>query len=202
MADSDSSTVQNDAPKEDSSTEKLQQHHVSKILDEVLEETAPTEIPQRMRHPMLIDIVLAVGLLTALAAFAAGLIRMYVAHSAEQSLIKGNFKAAIAILKGTPLPSVFEPPGSEPRELLDKAYYLDAMEKLNAYSEDQSALKELESIEPGSPFFDLAQVILKEHFKPSAITLQGGASQDEQITPEQAAQNKSEIPQPPAEGSP
>jgi len=186
-------------PKEDSSSEKLHQHHVSKILDEVLEETPQAEIPQGLRHPMLVDIVLAVGLLTALAAFAAGLMRMYVAHSAEQSLIRGNFKAAIAILKGTPLPSVFEPPGSEPKELLDKAYYLDAMEKLNAYSEDQTALKELESIEPGSPFFDLAQIILKEHFKPSSITLQGGASQDEQVSPEQATESKSEIPQPPSE---
>jgi hypothetical protein len=195
MADSDS-TVQNHVPNEDSSSEKLHQHHVSGVLDDVLEETAPAEIPPRLRHPMVVDIVLAVGLLTTLAAFAAGLMRMYVAHAAEQSMIKGNFKAAIAILKGTPLPSVFEPPGSEPKELLDKAYYLDAMEKLNAYSEDQSALKELESIEPGSPFFELAQIILKEHSNPSA------ASQDQQVSTEQVNAGKPEIPQPPAEGNP
>jgi len=203
MADPDSKTVQNDESKEVSPSEKLHQHHVSKILDEVLEETAPSETPQHFRHPMLVDLVLGVGLLIALGGFAAGLMRMYIAHSAEQSIIKNNYKAAIAILKGTPLPSVFEPPGSEPRELLDKAYYLDAMEKLSAYSEDQAALKELESIEAGSPFFDLAQTILKEHFKPSAITLQGGAQHDEQIEPGQATENKEEeVPQPPQDSSP
>jgi hypothetical protein len=202
MADPDSSTIQNDESKEGSTSEKLQQHHVSKILDEVLEETAPSETPQRFRHPMLVDLVLGVGLLVALGGFVAGLMRMYIAHSAEQSIIKNNYTAAIAILKGTPLPSFFEGPGSEPRELLDKAYYLDAMEKLSAYSEDQSALKELESIEAGSLFFDQAQTILKEHFKPSAITLQGGAEQNEQITPGQAAENKEEVPQPPQDSGP
>ncbi|PWT95266.1 MAG: hypothetical protein C5B53_11675 [Candidatus Melainabacteria bacterium] len=202
MADPDSSAVQNEQSKEGSPPEKLHQHHVSKILDEVLEETAPSETPQRFRHPMFVDLGLGVGLLIALAGFAAGLMRMYIAHSAEQSIIKNNYKAAIAILKGTPLPSFFEPPGSEPRELLDKAYYLDAMEKLSAYSEDQSALKELESIEAGSPFFDLAQTILKEHFKPSAITLQGGAEHTEQITPGQATEHQEDVPQPPQDNSP
>jgi hypothetical protein len=202
MVDSDSSTVQSDVPKEDSSPEKLHQHHVSKILDEVLEDRPASETSQRFRHPILVDLVLAVGLLTALAGFAAGLMRMYIAHSAEQSIIKGNFKAAIAILRGTPFPGFFESPGSEPKELLDKACYLDAMEKLNAYSEDQSALKELESIEPGSPFFDLAQTILKEHFKPSAITLQGGTMHEEQVSPDQASNDQAAIPQPPAEGGP
>lgn len=201
MMDSDSSTVQNTSPQEEASTEKVRQHHVSKILDEVLEEAPLGDAQPRIRHPMFVDLILAIGLLTAMGAFAAGLMRMYIAHSAEQSIMKGNYRAAIAILKGTPFPSFFEPPGSEPKELLDKAAYLDAMERLSAYSEDQSALKELESIEPGSPFFDLAQTILKEHFKPSAITLQGGASQEEQITPEQAKKDEQEIPQPPADSN-
>lgn len=164
MADTESSLAPSDSPLEDSSKVVLHQHHVSKILDEVLEETAPSETPQKMRHPMFVDLTLAVGLLVALAGFTLGLMRMYVSHSAEQSITKGNFQAAIAILEGTPFPSVFAPPGSEPKELLDQALYLDAMEKLSAYSEDQAALKELEHIEPGSAFFELAQTILKEHF--------------------------------------
>jgi hypothetical protein len=204
MADSEPDKIEKnapDAPKEDSSKEKLQQHHVSKILDQVLEETAAVEPTQKYRHPILVDIVLAVGLLIAMAGFTAGLFRMYVAHSAEQSITKGNFQAAIAILEGAPFPNVFAAPGSEPRELLDQALYLDAMEKLNAYSEDQAGLKELEKIEPGSAFFELAQTILKEHFKPSAITLEGGATEEEHIS-EEEAQRRSQAAQPSSEANP
>jgi hypothetical protein len=69
------------------------------------------------------------------------------------------------------------------------------MEKLNAYSEDQAGLKELEKIEPGSEFFELAQTILKEHFKPSAITLEGGASEEKHLSAQEAAARQQETPQ-------
>lgn len=192
MTNSESSINKEEVASEDASSEKLHQHHVSKILDEVLTETSPSETPKNFRHPILVDLVLAIGLLVALAGFAIGLFRLYVSHSAEESITKGNFAAAIAILEGTPLPNVFAPPGSEPKELLEQALYLDAMEKLNAYSEDQTALKELEKIQPGSAFFDLAQTILKEHFTPSAVTLEGGTMQEEHISSEEATARQAE----------
>jgi hypothetical protein len=104
--------------------------------------------------------------------FSAGLVKMYVSHSAEQSIIQRNYPAAIVLLEGAPFPDLFSPPGSEPRELLNQAFYLDAMERLNSYSEDPVALKELEKIDASSGFFELAQETLKAHFKPSAVQLQ------------------------------
>jgi len=201
MVDLESSSEQSNLPKGEDPPKELHQHHVSKLLDDVLEGPSATEPNKRIKHPMLVDFVLAIGLLMAVGAFVAGLIRMYIAHSAEESITKGNFKAAIAVLEGPPFPSFFAPPGSEPAELLDQALYLDAMEKLNAYSEDQTALRELERIEPGSQFFDHAQTILREHFKPSAITLQGGTLQEEHISAEEANARRSELTQPPVGGN-
>jgi hypothetical protein len=152
------------------------------ILDEVLEEPEDP-ISSRYRHPVALDLVLAIGLLLAMGAFSAGLIKMYVSHSAEQSITQRNYQAAIALLEGAPFPDLFSPPGSEPKELLNQALYLDAMEKLDAYSEDPTAIKELEKIDASSRFFELAQEILKEHFKPSSIQLQAGATQTEVVTP-------------------
>jgi hypothetical protein len=152
------------------------------ILDEVLEEPEDP-ISSHYRHPIAIDIMLAVGLLVIMGAFSAGLIKMYVSHSAEQSITQRNYQAAIALLEGAPFPDLFSPPGSEPRELLNQALYLDAMEKLDAYSEDSAAIKELEKIDASSRFFELAQEILKEHFKPSSIQLQGGAAEAEKVQP-------------------
>jgi hypothetical protein len=154
----------------------------SHILDEVLEEPEDS-LSSRYRHPIFIDVMLAVGLLVIMGAFSAGLIKMYVSHSAEQSITQRKYEAAIALLEGAPFPDLFSPPGSEPRELLNQALYLDAMEKLDAYSEDPAAIKELEKIDASSRFFELAQEILKEHFKPSSIQLQAGAEKLEKAQP-------------------
>ena len=152
------------------------------ILDEVLDEPEDP-ISNRYRHPVALDIGLAIGLLLAMGAFSAGLVKMYVSHSAEQSITQRNYQAAIALLEGAPFPDLFSPPGSEPKELLNQALYLDAMEKLDAYSEDPTAIKELEKIDASSRFFELAQEILKEHFKPSSVQLQAGATQTEIVPP-------------------
>lgn len=169
---------------------------VSHILDEVLEE--PTEIAIRHnRHPFWVDIMLALCLLGIMTAFSAGLIKMYITHSAEQSIIQRNYPAAIGLLDGAPFPDLFSPPGSEPRELLNQALYLDAMERLNNNNEDQTALKELEKIDASSGFFELAQETLKAHFKPSAVQLQGGepdSTKDVQHTqPVQEKSNESNV---------
>ncbi len=170
---------ENNNPQNESTNESSDSvHKVSHILDEVLEE--PEEIATRHnRHPIVVDFLLAFCLLATMGVFSAGLVKMYVSHSAEQSIIQRNYPAAITLLEGAPFPDLFTPPGSEPRELLNQALYLDAMEKLNVYSEDPIALKELEKIDASSGFFELAQETLKAHFKPSAVQLQGGKTSQE-----------------------
>ena len=78
-------------------------------------------------------------------------------------------------------------PGADPSDLLNQALYLDAMERLDANGEDETALKDLERIQAGSRYFDIAQDILKEHFKPSDRQLEGNikheATQEESQPP-------------------
>src|SRR5580704_202115 len=119
---------------EDSSKNKLHAHHVSNILDEVLETPEPS---RRFRSTMVMDLLVGFGLLVAMAGFSTGLMRMYVAHSAEQNIIQGNYRAAISLLSGSSFPGFFASPGVDSNELLNQALYLDAIEKLDAYSEDQ-----------------------------------------------------------------
>jgi len=87
-------------------------------------------------------------------------------------------------------------PGSDPADLLNQALYLDAMERLDANGEDETALKDLEKIQAGSRYFDIAQDILKEHFKPSDTQLQGQA--EHTASPAEAVAPKKPI-LPPAE---
>lgn len=154
---------------------ELHQHHVSKILDQVLDEPDPAVTPRKIKHPMILDVGLAVGLLVAMGGFTIGLFKMYLTHSAEQSITQHNYKAAIGILKGAPLPGFFVIPGSDPEELLSQALYLDAMNKLDVDNDVEGALKELQQIKPGSRYFVLAQEIIQENFVPASVTLQGGA---------------------------
>ncbi len=114
----------------------------------------------RFKQPMLFDIVLALGLLVAVAGFTTGLMRIYITHMAKQSINQHNYKAAITILKRNPVPEFFSGFGSDPNELLNQALYLDAVTKLEANTEDQSALSQLSKITSESRFFHLAQDIL------------------------------------------
>lgn len=180
-------------------SQPLTQHHVSKILDEVLEEE-----PSKgtfIRHPMVLDILLALGLLLAMGSFTIGLIRIYVTHSAQQSITERNYKAAIAILRGAPLPGFFNftAPGTDPEELLNQALYLDAMDQLEANSEDEAALRELEKIRPGSRFFETAQSIVKERVKRSPITLEGSASHEASPSDQAIEEPKPLLPDEPQE---
>lgn len=182
-----------------SNSHQLTQHHVSKILDEVLEEESDKGIS--IRHPMILDVLLAVGLLLAMGSFTIGLIKIYITHSAQQSISQRNYKAAIAILRGAPLPGFFNftAPGSDPEELLNQALYLDAMDKLEANSEDDAALRELEKIRPGSRFFETAQGIVKERVKPSPITLQGQATHEASPSDQVVEETKPLLPDEPQE---
>jgi len=150
----------------------VQQHHY-RMLDSVLDQAGPV---RHFKQPMLFDIVLALGLLVAVAGFTTGLMRIYITHMAKQSINQHNYKAAITILKRNPVPEFFSGFGSDPNELLNQALYLDAMTKLEANSEDQAALSQLSKITAGSRFFHLAQEILTEKTKPSEMQLKSGAT--------------------------
>ena len=130
------------------SDKKLEQHHVAKILDEVLEER-PGEMS--FKHPMLLDVSLAIGLLLAVAGFMIGIMNMWIAHQAKESIMHKNYKAAISMLKGVPFSefNLFTVPGADsPNELMAQALYQEAMEKLDANPEDQSAIEELSRSRP------------------------------------------------------
>lgn len=177
-------------------SQKMTQHHVSNILDEVLEQPKLGTDKHGYKHPMVLDLILAAGLLVAMGGFTIGLINIYITHQAEQSIMQRNYRAAITVLKGAPLAGFFTMPGADPADLLNQALYLDAMERLDANGEDETALKDLEKIQAGSRYFDIAQEILKEHFKPADRQLEGRA--EHEATPEEAQPPKKPI-LPPAE---
>jgi hypothetical protein len=162
--------------------DQTQHQTIYRLLDGALQEAPPPKsTPEGGRayvHPILLDMVLAIGLLVAMAGFTIGLLKIYITHSAEQSITQRNFKAAIAILRGAPLPGWFTVPGKDPQELLNQALYLEAMEKLDANSEDEAALHELSEIQPGSKFFEFAQEIVKDHTIPSSVQLEGSAQHE------------------------
>lgn len=173
-----------------------QQHYVSGILDDALDQPKAPPGKHGYKHPMILDVILAIGLLVAMGGFTVGLINIYITHQAEQSIMQRNYRAAITVLRGAPLSGFFTMPGSDPSDLLNQALYLDAMERLDANGEDETALKDLEKIQAGSRYFDIAQDILKEHFKPSGRQLEGSA--EHVATPEEAIAPKKPI-LPPAE---
>ncbi|MBC7999604.1 MAG: hypothetical protein IAF58_16755 [Leptolyngbya sp.] len=159
------------------SADQLTHPHVPKILEKVLDDS--DEGHHGFKHPLLLDVVLAVGLLVAMAGFSIGMFKIYITHSAKQSINQHNYPAAIAILKGTPLPGIFNVAGAEDSvELLNRALYLDAIDKLEANREDPKALQELGQIRPGSGYFELAQDLLRDNTRPSDLQLEGEASHD------------------------
>ncbi len=162
-----------------SESQQLHQHHVSKILDEVLEEPAENGQSRHLKHPMILDIVLAISLLVAMAGFTIGLFKMYLTHSAEQSITQHKYEAAIAILKGAPLPGFFSVDGSDPTELLNQALYLDALDKMENQNDIDGALNQLQQITPGSRFFTLAQEIINNNYEPSTTMLKMGVEHSE-----------------------
>jgi hypothetical protein len=150
--------------------------HQAKIFNELLERTAPeikAEGPT-YRHPVIIDGLLAVGLLIAMAGFTLGAVKIYIVHEARHDITDRRYTEAISILKSAPLPGLFQINGESPEDLLDQAHYLDAIEKLDVDKSDQAALHELDSIRPGSRFFEMANNIKDVHAPVSPIKLEGG----------------------------
>jgi hypothetical protein len=150
--------------------------HQAKIFNELLERTAP-EVKaegQTYRHPVIIDGLLAIGLLVAMAGFTLGAVKIYIVHEARHDITDRRYTEAISLLKSAPLPGLFQVNGESPEDLLDQAHYLDAIEKLDADKGDQVALRELDAIRPGSRFFEMANNIKDEHAPVSPIKLEGG----------------------------
>jgi hypothetical protein len=156
-------------------TKISKQHHVSRILDAVLEEDIPADIDagitKRFHYPVYVDGLLAFGLLVAVAGFTIGLFKMYVNHQAQQHIMQGDYKTAIAILQGSPTPPMFTVDGHDPDEALSQALYLDALHKFEDGDSNQ-AWVELQQIRPGSKYFDQSQRILAENFIPAETTLE------------------------------
>lgn len=163
----------------------LTQHHVSHLLSEVLQEPQPepTAVVRKVRIPIIFDVVLAGGLLFAVGGFTFGLFHMYLVHSAAQAISEQKYKAAIAILKGAPFPQIFSRPGSDTEEMLSKATYLDAMDRLESENDVEGAVKQLAEIKAGSKYFNLAQEAINENTEPATMMLQGGTEHNETSPP-------------------
>lgn len=173
---------QADQDKSDSDSEQIDttgnvdvRSHANRLLDTILDEPPPPS--RHFRHHMAYDLLLAVGLLVAVGGFTTGMMRIYITHMAKQSITQGNYKAAINILKKNPVPEFFSSSATAedaPDELLNRALFLDAMDKLDNDQSDAAALKQLERITAGSQFFNVAQEILKARSPSSQLQLEGG----------------------------
>jgi len=180
----------------DRKPEHMHQQRVSRILDAVLEEPVEESSSHHgFKHPLFLDVILAAGLLVAMAGFSIGMFKIYITHSAKQSINQQNYRAAIALLKGTPLPGFFNIAGSEDTvELLNRALYLDAISKLELNRDDQAAIDELQQIRPGSGYFELAQDLLRDNSPPPKLQLEGGASHDADPSDPEIKENKPIVP--------
>lgn len=184
--DNNESSTEPPEKESEASSLTLTQHHVSHLLSDVLEDEKNAEEPppiKGIRFPMIFDCLLACGLLVAVGGFTVGLFHMYIVHSASQYISEQRYDKAITVLKGAPLPQVFSRTGSDTEELLSKAQYLDAMDKIESNTDVEGALKELGEIRPGSKFFALAQEAINENTEPAPIMLQGGAETTEEALP-------------------
>jgi hypothetical protein len=155
------------------------QHHVSSILNALLEEEIAEDpnagMSSRFRYPVYVDALLGLGLLVAVAGFTIGLFKMYVTHEAQQHIMQGDYTTAITVLEHTPMPPVFTMDGANPDEALAQALYLDALQKFDAGA-NNDAWSELQKIRPGSKYFDQSQRLLSENFVPSDTILQCGVT--------------------------
>lgn len=151
------------------------QHHVSTILDALLEEEIPEDpdagMNRRFRYPIYVDALLGLGLLVAMAGFTVGLMKMFITHQAQQSIMQGDYSAAIRLLEETPMPPIFTMNGANPEETLAQAHYLNALQKFQS-GKDSEAWTNLQRIRPGSHYFYQSQRLLGENYIPSRTILQ------------------------------
>ncbi len=179
------------AENSEASSITLTRAHVSHLLSDVLEDNAQDRVEIKgIRFPMVFDLLLGLGLLVAVGGFTIGLFHMYIIHSASQSISEQKYKKAITLLKGAPLPQIFARAGSDTEELLSKARYLDAIDKIESGTDINDAIKELGEIRPGSKYFALAQEAINENTEAAPVLLEGGTETTE-TAPQNPEQNQS-----------
>lgn len=180
----------------DSETSDTKEHvsAMDKIADSFLaeveaKESAATEPANQngkaqqktYKHPMAVDILLALGLLFAMAGLTVSFVKGLTTHSAKTNIMQGNYKAAIGILRSSPIPEFFGGTSADNSEdLLNQALYLDAMTKLDADRNDQTAVQELAKISAGSRFYDLAQDQLRQLAQPESTPLESNMNSSNQ----------------------
>jgi hypothetical protein len=173
-------------------------HLHGKIYSDVLEKSIPVLESPTYRHPLFIDALLAAGLLVAVGGITLGLVKFYITQEAKLDISQRRYSQAISVLQGAPLPGWFAMKSEQedsPEELLNQAYYLDAMEKLDTNKSDVSAIKELEKIEPGSRFYKMANEILDISAPRSAITLEGNVEHQASATEANSPEAKPLVPE-------
>lgn len=114
------------------------------------------------RYPIVIDLVLTLGLLLVAGGFTVGLFQMYLLHAAEKSINDHNYKAAIGILRDSPIPEFLRFGAADTTELLNQALYLDAMDKIEQHTDMTLAVRQLKQIKPGSRYYHFAQETLSD----------------------------------------
>lgn len=160
----------------------LAQQRISGILQAVLDDEEAASGSKSRRYPWYIDAALGIGLLLVVGGFSLGMFKMYISHQAKLSIEEGNYQAAIALLKGNPVPSFINLGGDrddDPDELLARALYMDAMKKMDN-NDIKGGLAQLMQIRSGTHEFATAQKILEDNFEPSSTQLTGGVVDDVQ----------------------
>jgi hypothetical protein len=156
----------------------LAKQRISGILQAVLDDelAGKENAQQSKRYPWYVNTILAIGLLLAVGGFSMGMFKLYLSHVSKRCLEDGQYQAAITLLKGNPIPSFINLGGDrddDPDELLARALYLDAMQKMDN-DDVKGGMAELSQIRAGTHEFDTAQQILNDNFVPSSTQLSGG----------------------------
>lgn len=166
-----------------SGRDTLTQIHLSKILDEVLEEPVGAGVGQSTtggkRFPLvIIELLLGLGLLVAVGGFVIGMLHMYVVHSAQQCINQEDYERAIVILRGAPVPELFCLPGSEAEEMLNQALYMEGLQRIKE-GDKAAGIRRLQEVRAGSRFFINAHKLIGESDEPASIMLEGGTEKIE-----------------------
>ena len=82
--------------------------HASPLVSEILDQALDDEPPERrIKHPLVLDVLLSAGLLVAAGGFTLCLLQLYVTHTAQECLIKHDYKSTIELLSAPPIPAHF-----------------------------------------------------------------------------------------------
>ncbi len=117
---------------------------------------------RRINYPIIMDLILTLGLLLVSGGFTVGLFQMYLLHAAEKTINEHNYKAALSILRDSPIPEFLRFGAADTTELLNQALYLDAMDKIDSHTDMVAAIHQLRQIKPSSRYYRFAQETLSD----------------------------------------